>query len=52
VQVEVSGSEVTLSGTVNSWSEREMARRSAWASPGVHHVVDHIKIDYADLNLA
>lgn len=52
IQVDVKGSDVTLSGSVNSWSEREMARRSAWGSPGVHQVIDHIKIVYADVNPA
>lgn len=44
IQVEVSGSEVTLSGSAKSWAERELAERAAWGSPGVRRVVDHIAI--------
>jgi len=44
ISVEIRGSDVTLSGTVHSWSEREAARHSAWGSPGVHNVVDHMTI--------
>ncbi len=45
ISVEVSGASVTLTGTVHSWSERELARRSAWR-PGVHKVVDKITVLY------
>ena len=44
IQVEVKGGDVTLSGKVHSWSERELARRSAWGSPGVRQVIDNIQI--------
>ena len=44
ISVEVSGGDVTLTGTVHSWSERDLARNSAWGTPGVHHVVDHMTI--------
>ncbi len=40
ISVEVHGSDITLTGTVHSWAEREMARRSAWSAAGVHQVVD------------
>jgi osmotically-inducible protein OsmY len=46
VVVSVHGSDVTLSGTVHSWSERQLAANSAWATPGVHNVVDNITISY------
>jgi osmotically-inducible protein OsmY len=46
ISVEVDGADVTLSGTVHSWSERELAADSAWASPGVRKVVDNITIAY------
>jgi osmotically-inducible protein OsmY len=46
ISVEVLGADVTLSGTVHSWSERELAARSAWATPGVRNVVDNITISY------
>ena len=44
ISVAVSGGDITLSGTVHSWAEREMARNSAWATPGVHSVVDHMTV--------
>jgi osmotically-inducible protein OsmY len=44
IAVDVSGCDVTLTGTVHSWSERDLARHSAWASPGVRNVVDNISV--------
>jgi osmotically-inducible protein OsmY len=44
IAVDVSGCDVTLSGTVHSWSERDLARHSAWASPGVRNVVDNLNV--------
>lgn len=44
IKVSVEGGEVTLSGTVHSWVERELANDSAWGAPGVRNVVDHMKI--------
>jgi osmotically-inducible protein OsmY len=44
ITVDVMGSDVTLSGTVHSWSERELAENSAWATAGVSRVIDNIKI--------
>jgi osmotically-inducible protein OsmY len=46
ISVEVRGADVTLSGTVHSWSERELAASSAWSTPGVRKVVDNITIAY------
>ncbi|OYT87481.1 MAG: OsmY domain-containing protein [Burkholderiales bacterium PBB6] len=40
IMVAVHGSDVTLSGTVRSWGERDTATRSAWGTPGVSNVVD------------
>lgn len=40
--VEVHGADVTLSGTVHSWAERELARHSAWGTKGVRQVVDNM----------
>jgi osmotically-inducible protein OsmY len=44
IAVAVSGCDVTLTGTVHSWSERDLARHSAWASPGVRNVVDNLSV--------
>ncbi len=44
ISVAVSGGDITLSGTVHSWAERELARNSAWGTPGVHSVVDHLTV--------
>jgi osmotically-inducible protein OsmY len=44
IDVDVSGSTVTLRGTVQSWADRELANHAAWRSPGVHHVVDHLSV--------
>ena len=46
ISVTVHGADVTLSGTVHSWSERELATSSAWCTPGVHKVTDNITIAY------
>jgi osmotically-inducible protein OsmY len=44
ITVEVRGAEVRLSGTAHSWSERELARHSAWSIPGVRNVLDGITV--------
>lgn len=46
IQVDVHGSDVTLSGTVHSWAERELARHSAWGTKGVRQVVDNMAMAY------
>lgn len=46
IEVEVSGSEVTLSGSVNTWAERDLAAHSAWGAPGVRNVIDHMTLAY------
>lgn len=46
ISVSVDGADVTLSGKVHSWSERELATNTAWASPGVRKVVDNITLSY------
>jgi osmotically-inducible protein OsmY len=46
ISVKVDGTDVTLSGTVSSWSEREVATHSAWAAPGVRNVVDKMTMTY------
>lgn len=44
IQVEVHGGDITLSGEVHSWPERELARHSAWCTPGVRNVIDHMTL--------
>jgi osmotically-inducible protein OsmY len=46
ISVDVNGGDVTLTGTVHSWSERELATRSAWGSSGVLKVVDNMNLVY------
>lgn len=46
ISVSVIGSTVTLSGTVHTWWDREIAQQSAWAAPGVHSVIDNLTIHY------
>jgi osmotically-inducible protein OsmY len=44
IVVGVSHSEVTLTGTVNSWAERDEVNKAAWAVPGVTDVIDVIDV--------
>ena len=46
ISVDIKGTDVTLSGTVHSWDERDTARNSAWGTPGVRSVVDKMSISY------
>ena len=46
ISVEVRGADVTLTGTVHSWSERDLAKHAAWGTPGVRNVVDNMTITY------
>jgi osmotically-inducible protein OsmY len=45
IRIEASGSNVTLYGTVRSWSEKKEAEKVAWSSPGVTSVDNQIRID-------
>jgi osmotically-inducible protein OsmY len=42
----VSGTDVTLSGSIHSWAERDLATQSAWKSPGVRQVIDNMTLAY------
>lgn len=44
VMISVQGSEVTLSGHVHSWAERDLVNHSAWNTSGVKNVLNHIAI--------
>jgi osmotically-inducible protein OsmY len=46
IAVNVEGADVTLTGKVHSWSERDLARYAAWNTPGVRKVVDNITVGY------
>jgi len=44
ISVDVSDGAVTLTGIVHSWSERDLAKRSAWGSAGVRNVIDNMSL--------
>lgn len=46
INVSVSGTTVTLSGTVNSWYQKEEAGRIAWKTSGIWHVKNELVVDY------
>lgn len=43
--ITVDGSQVTLRGTVHSWTERDAVQGAAWATPGVTVVVNDLLVD-------
>lgn len=45
IEVVVADSQVTLRGTVHSWSERKAAQWAAWSAPGVSSVVNRLVIE-------
>ncbi len=46
IEVKVSGSKVTLSGTVASWYQKDEAGRIAWNAPGVEMVINDLVVEY------
>jgi osmotically-inducible protein OsmY len=44
ILVDVEGTNVTLTGTVRNWSERELATHAAWGTPGVYNVEDKMTL--------
>ena len=44
IVVAAEGSEVVLSGAVNSWLKKEMAESVAWGVPGVSNVTNDILV--------
>lgn len=47
IDVVVSGTKVTLNGTVDSWYQKQEAGRIAWNAPGVWQVDNELVVDYA-----
>lgn len=47
IEVETSGSEVTLRGNVRNYDEREEAERVAWAAPGILSVHNNLMIEWS-----
>jgi len=46
IEVKVTGKTVTISGTVNSWYQKEEAGRIAWNTPGIWNVNNELAVDY------
>ena len=46
IHVKVSGTTVTLTGTVKSWYHKDEAGRIAWKTPGIWHVENNLIVDY------
>ena len=44
IHVETEGCRVRLSGSANSWHEKDLAERAAWSVPGVAEVVNEIDV--------
>jgi osmotically-inducible protein OsmY len=44
IDVTAANGAVTLTGKVNTWSERELAASTAWAAPGVSSVTNDIRV--------
>ena len=45
IHVRSTGSEIDLTGTVTSWSEFRQAGYAAWATPGVTHVTNSLRVE-------
>lgn len=46
ITVSVTGTTVTLTGTVHSWQQKEEAGRIAWKTPGIKHLKNKLEVDY------
>lgn len=46
IEVKVAGTTVTLSGTVDSWYQKEEAERIAWKTRGIWNVKNELVVDY------
>ncbi|MFE4471004.1 BON domain-containing protein [Leifsonia sp. NPDC056824] len=45
ITVTVDGDEITLTGSVGSWTEHQQALRTAWSSPHVRQVHDRLRVE-------
>ena len=48
VHVDVDGATVKLTGTVHSWKELEAVQGVAWSAPGVHAVINEVRVWQVD----
>jgi osmotically-inducible protein OsmY len=46
IKVSVLGTKVALSGTVNSWYQKDEATRIAWNTPGIRQVKNDLVVDF------
>ncbi len=46
IEVEVEGTTVTLTGTVDSFYQKDEAGRIAWNTPGIWHIKNELAVDY------
>jgi osmotically-inducible protein OsmY len=46
IDVNVNGTKVTLSGSVNSWYQKDEAERIAWNTPGIWSVDNKLTVEY------
>jgi osmotically-inducible protein OsmY len=46
IHVKVNGTRITLTGTVNSWYQKDEAARIAWNAPGVWNVDNELVVEY------
>ncbi len=46
ITISVNGSDVTLTGTVHSWADRNMVTHAAWGTAGVSKVTDNLTMSY------
>lgn len=46
ITIAVNGGDVTLSGTVHTWADRNMITHAAWGTAGVTKVTDNLTISY------
>jgi osmotically-inducible protein OsmY len=46
IAVSVKGHDVTLSGSVHNWSDRDLATHTAWGTPGVRSVINNTTLTY------